>query len=44
MFVSLLPDAEIRKDISQDFVGGHFADDFGEVVDGGSEVFADEVA
>ena len=42
--VALLSDAEIREDVSEDFVGGHFADDFGEVVDGGSEVFADEVS
>ena len=40
----LFPDAEIGKYIAQHLVVGHFADDFAKVVDGGAEVFADEVA
>ena len=40
----LLADAEVGKDITKYFVVCHFADDFGEVVDGGAEVFAHEVA
>ena len=40
----LLADAEIGEDITKHFIVRHFADDFGEVVDGGAEVFADEVA
>ena len=38
------PDAKIGKNVTQDFVCCHFAEDFGEVVDGGAEVFAHEVA
>ena len=42
--VILLADAEIGEDIAKHFIISHFADDFGEVVDGGAEVFAHEVA
>ena len=42
--VFLFADAEVGKDIAKYFIVSHFADDFGEVVDGGAEVFADEVA
>ena len=34
----LFPDAEIPKDVAQDFVGGDFADDGAEVVDGFADV------
>ena len=44
MINDLLADAKICKYISKDFVVGYFADDFGEVVDGGAQVFADEIA
>ena len=40
----LLSDAEISKDISEDFVGCHLADDFGEVAYCGAEGLADKVA
>ena len=39
----LFPDAEPLKDIPQDFVGGDFAEDGGEVVEGLAEVFGEEV-
>ena len=42
-FPLLLSDAEIRKDVSQDFVGGDFADDGAEVVDGFADVLGGEV-
>lgn len=38
-----LPDAEPLKDIPKDFVGGDFAEDGGEVVEGLAEVFGEEV-
>ena len=41
---NLLTDAEVCKYIPKHFIVCHFADDFGEVVDGGAEVFAYEVA
>ena len=34
----LLSDAEIPKDVAEDFVGGDFADDGAEVVDGFADV------
>ena len=37
------PDAEPLKDIPEDFVGGDFAEDGGEVVEGLAEVFGEEV-
>ena len=40
----LFADAEAREYGAEDFVGGDFADDFGEVVETEAEVFADEVA
>ena len=40
---NLLSDAEIPKYISQDFVGGDFADDASEVVDGFADVLGGEV-
>ena len=40
----LFSDAEICKYIAQYFIVCHFTDDFGEVVDGGAEVFAHKVA
>ena len=40
----LFPHAEAREYGAEDFVGGDFADDFGEVVETEAEVFADEVA
>ena len=36
-------DAEIRKNVPQDFVGGDFADDGAEVVDGFADVLGGEV-
>ena len=39
----LFTDAEIPKDIAQDFVGGDFADDGAEVVDGFADVLGGEV-
>ena len=41
---SLFSDAEMLKDILEDGVGGDFAYDVGEVVDGFAEVLRDEVA
>ena len=38
-----LPDTEPLKDIPQDFVGGDFAEDGGEVVEGLAEVFGEKV-
>ena len=38
-----LPDTEPLKDIPEDFVGGDFAEDGGEVVEGLAEVFGEEV-
>ena len=38
-----LPDAEPLKDIPEDLVGGDFAEDGGEVVEGLAEVFGEEV-
>ena len=38
-----LADAEPLKDIPKDFVGGDFAEDGGEVVEGLAKVFGDEV-
>ena len=40
----LFSDAEIGKDVTKHFVVGDFAYNLGEIVDGGAEVFADEVA
>ena len=40
----LFSDAEVCKYIPKHLVVGNFADDFAKVVDGGAEVFADEVA
>ena len=39
----LLADAEIPKDVAEDFVGGDFADDGTEVVDGFADVLRGEV-
>lgn len=39
----LFPHAEPLKDIPEDFVGGDFAEDGGEVVEGLAEVFGEEV-
>ena len=39
----LLSDAEIPEDIPKDFVGGDFADDGAEVVDGFADVLGSEV-
>ena len=39
----LFPDAKPLKDIPQHFVGGDFAEDGGEVVEGLAEVFGEEV-
>ena len=41
--IGLFPDAEPLKDIPKDFVGGDFAEDGGEVVEGLAEVFGEEV-
>ena len=41
--VFLLPDAKIPKNISEDFVGGDFADDGAEGVDGFADVLSGEV-
>ena len=38
-----LADTEPLKDIPEDFVGGDFAEDGGEVVEGLAEVFGEEV-
>lgn len=43
LFFVLLADAEPLKDIPEDLVGGHFAEDGGEVVEGLAEVFGEEV-
>lgn len=43
LFFVSLPDAEPLKDIPKDFVGGDFAEDGGEVVEGLAEVFGEEV-
>ena len=40
----LLADAEVLKYVLEDGVGGDFADDVGEVIDGFAEVLGDEVA
>ena len=42
-YTVLLTDAEIPKDVAEDFVGGDFADDGAEVVDGFSDVLRGEV-
>ena len=42
-FWVLFSDAEISKNIPQDFVGGDFADDGAEVVDGFADVLGGEV-
>ena len=41
--IGLFSDAKIRKDIPQNFVGGDFADDGAEVVDGFADVLGGEV-
>lgn len=43
LFFVLFADAEPLKDIPEDFVGGDFAEDGGEVVEGLAEVFGEEV-
>ena len=44
MFSSqLFPDAKIPENVPQDFVGGDFADDGAEVVDGFADVLGGEV-
>lgn len=43
LFFRSLADAEPLKDIPKDFVGGDFAEDGGEVVEGLAEVFGEEV-
>lgn len=43
LFFVSLADAEPLKDIPEDFVGGDFAEDGGEVVEGLAEVFGEEV-
>ena len=40
----LFSDAEIGKDVTKHFVVGDFAYNLGEIVDGGAQVFAHEVA
>ena len=42
-FIVLFSDAKIPEDISQDFVGGDFAHDGAEVVDGFADVLGGEV-
>ena len=42
-FYALLSDAKILENISEDFVGGDFADDGAEVVEGFADVLGDEV-
>lgn len=39
----LLSDAKMRENVTQDLVGGDFADDGAEVVEGLAEVFREEV-
>ena len=41
--IGLFPNAEPLKDIPEDFVGGDFAEDGAEVVEGLAEVFGEEV-
>ena len=41
---NLLADAEVLEYVLQDGIGGDFADDIGEVIDGFAEVLGDEVA
>ena len=43
LFFRSLADAKPLKDIPKDFVGGDFAEDGGEVVEGLAEVFGEEV-
>ena len=44
MFVNqLLTDAEILKDVPEDFVGGDFTNDAADVVDGFADVLGGEV-
>ena len=41
--IGLFSDTEPRENISEDFVGGDFSEDGGEVVEGLAKVFGDEV-
>ena len=43
-YSALFADAEMLEDVLKDWVGGDFAYDVGEVVDGFAEVLRDEVA
>ena len=39
--INLFPDAEFREDVAEDFVGGDFAGDFAEGVDGRADVLGE---
>ena len=43
VYAVLFSDTEPRENIPEDFVGGDFSEDGGEVVEGLAKVFGDEV-